>query len=49
MAKAWKSRRLGKPKATPGPKPDMLKLDADWQKAIKKSLSKKKPREGWPK
>jgi hypothetical protein len=35
--------------STPGPKPDMLKIAGNWQKAIKKSLGKKKPHEGWPK
>jgi hypothetical protein len=33
----------------PGPKPDLLKVDMNWQDAIKKSLEKKKPAEGWPK
>jgi hypothetical protein len=37
------------PRATPGPKPDMLKIDGPWKDAIKKSLQKKKPPEGWPK
>jgi hypothetical protein len=32
-----------------GPKPDTLKLAGDWQKAVKKSLAKKKPATGWPK
>jgi hypothetical protein len=32
----------------PGPKPDMLKIDINWQQAIQKSLEKKKPPEGWP-
>jgi hypothetical protein len=36
-------------KTTPGPKPEMLKVDGNWHKAIKKSLAKKKPLEGWPK
>jgi hypothetical protein len=38
-----------KPNAAPGPKPDRLKLKGNWQAAIKKSLMKKKPPEGWPK
>lgn len=40
-----------KPKDTvqPGPKPDLLKIDSDWEEAVKKSLEKKKPAEGWPK
>jgi hypothetical protein len=32
-----------------GPKPDTLKIDEKWEDAVKKSLSKKKPIEGWPK
>jgi len=27
----------------------VLKVDMDWEKAIEKSLEKKKPPEGWPK
>jgi len=38
-----------KPKATPGPKPETLKIKGNWQKAIKRSLAKRKPPEGWPK
>ncbi len=33
----------------PGPRPDLLKIDCDWQRAVKKSLEKKKPESGWPK
>jgi hypothetical protein len=36
-------------KKTPGPKPEVLKIDGHWQDAIKKSLDAKKPPEGWPK
>jgi hypothetical protein len=32
-----------------GPKPDTLKIHGDWHEAMKKSLQKKKPPEGWPK
>jgi len=32
-----------------GPIPDRLKLNEKWEDAIKKSLNKKKPPEGWPK
>ncbi len=32
-----------------GPKPDILKLDGNWKDAMKKSLAKKKPADGWPK
>jgi hypothetical protein len=31
-------------KQTPGPKPDLLKIDGDWRDAVKKSLSVKKAR-----
>lgn len=33
----------------PGPKPDLLKIEGDWEEAVKKSLEKEKPPEGWPK
>ena len=32
-----------------GPKPETLKVEGDWQQAMKKALGKKKPNEGWPK
>jgi len=32
-----------------GPKPVRLKIIGDWRVALKKSLMKKKPPEGWPK
>jgi hypothetical protein len=35
--------------AKTGPKPDTLKIEGKWREAIKKSLSKKKPPDGWPK
>jgi len=38
-----------KPSIPRGPKPDLLKIDGDWQDAVKKSLAKKKPVTGWPK
>jgi hypothetical protein len=41
-----KKKRLSSPS---GPKPDMLKISGDWRDAVKKSLDKKKPAEGWPK
>ncbi len=37
------------PPANPGPKPDLLKIEGDWQAAVKKSFEKKKPDAGWPK
>jgi hypothetical protein len=30
----------------PGPKPKLLKIDGDWQDAVKESLKKKKPSKG---
>ncbi len=40
-------RRDIKPQS--GPKPDLLRIEGDWQEAVKKSLEKKKPADGWPK
>jgi hypothetical protein len=37
------------PKAKPGPKPDLLKIEGNWEDAVAKSLKKKKPPGGWPK
>ena len=45
-----KQATLHKKKPTkPGPQPELLKIDRNWQDAIKKSLEKKKPKDGWPK
>jgi hypothetical protein len=38
-----------KKKETPGPKPDVLKIDGDWRESVKVSLRKEKPVKGWPK
>jgi len=43
-----RNKRRTNKKKVPGPKPETLKLEGDWRKAIKKSLAKKKPKEGWP-
>jgi hypothetical protein len=32
-----------------GPEAERLKIAGRWQDAVKKSLTKKKPAEGWPK
>ena len=32
----------------PGPKPDHLKLDGDWEDRMKEVLEKERPKEGWP-
>jgi DNA modification methylase len=34
---------------SPGPAPELLKIDGDWKEAVKKALQKKKPPGGWPK
>jgi hypothetical protein len=49
MKKKKKAEMNKNPTQQPGPKPDLLKIDMDWQEAVKKSLQKKKPPEGWPK
>ena len=36
-------------KAKPGPKPDVLKIEGNWEAAVAKSFTKKKPAGGWPK
>jgi hypothetical protein len=33
----------------PGPVPEHLKIDEDWEEAVKKVLQKQQPPEGWPK
>lgn len=43
------SKKKRKKKEIPGPKPEVLKIDGNWKDAVKKSLEKKKPLEGWPK
>ena len=35
-------------RATPGPKPELLKIKGNWKEAITKSFEKKKPAKGWP-
>jgi hypothetical protein len=37
------------PKAKRGPKAEVLKLDGDWQRNVKKAMQKPKPAGGWPK
>lgn len=32
-----------------GPPPDRLKIEDDWEEAIKKALRKERPKDGWPK
>jgi hypothetical protein len=47
--KAVNNSNHSKKKAAPGPKAERLKLKGNWKDLVKKSLSKKKPAEGWPK
>ena len=35
-------------KPPPGPEPERLKIDEDWEDAVTKVLNKPKPSEGWP-
>ena len=42
-------RRVKAASAKRGPKSERLKIEGDWRAAIKRSLLKKKPPEGWPK
>jgi len=44
-----KPNRPNKKRATPGPKPEVLKIKGPWQSAMKKSLQKQKQAAGWPK
>jgi hypothetical protein len=44
-----KKKKQQRKKKTPGPKPEVLKLEGDWKDAIRKSLQKKRPDAGWPK
>ena len=32
-----------------GPDPESVRIDAPWESAVKKALSKKRPEGGWPK
>lgn len=39
---------MAKNKKKRGPKPDNLQIDGNWEDALKKAVTKKKPKEGWP-
>jgi hypothetical protein len=43
-----KTNKTGR-KKKPGPKPEVVKISGDWRDAVKLSLTKKKPVNGWPK
>lgn len=36
-------------KKPPGPEPERLKIEGDWQDAMKQALKKPRPPGGWPK
>ena len=40
---------MAKNKKQRGPKPDQLKIDGNWEDAVKEALEKKRPKGGWPK
>lgn len=44
-----KGSALDEKKPKRGPRPETIKIGEDWKEAVKKSLQKKKPKEGWPK
>jgi hypothetical protein len=33
----------------PGPEPERLKIDGDWEQAVERALKKPRPADGWPK
>jgi hypothetical protein len=43
------SKTAKKKPAKTGPKADLLKIDDKWQEAVRRSLAKRKPPDGWPK
>jgi len=41
---------MTKKKQKPGPKPDVLKIEADdWKQAVGQATKVKRPEDGWPK
>jgi len=38
-----------KEKPTPGPEPERLKVEGEWEDAAKRAIEKKRPPGGWPK
>lgn len=44
-----KERTSSSSTTKPGPKPRLLKIKGNWEKAVTKSFKKKKPPGGWPK
>lgn len=48
MTRQKTGKALGTP-AKPGPVPDRVKIEGNWEDAIKTALAKKRPPKGWPK
>jgi hypothetical protein len=44
-----KKKTAPKKNAKPGPKPDLFKIEGEWEENVRKSFLKKKPPGGWPK
>jgi hypothetical protein len=42
-------KKQTKQRNTPGPTPELFKIEGDWKDAVKKALKVKKPPGGWPK
>ena len=36
------------PESKPGPEPERLKIEGDWEEAVKKAMKKPRPDGGWP-
>jgi len=47
MATSKRGKRADR--AKPGPKPSAVKIEGNWQDAVKRSFQKKRPAAGWPK
>ena len=40
---------VNKDNPKPGPDPETLELEGDWEERVKEALQKERPKEGWPK
>jgi len=43
------SKKHKKQKGKTGPKPERVRISANWEDAVDKALKKKRPKDGWPK
>lgn len=39
---------MAKKKIKPGPNPETLKIESDWEKVVKKAFEIQRPKGGWP-